>query len=129
MIIAMTSEKKSKNFVAAPTQMLMPKDVELKSGTLGVLIVKRVNAPQVAVEIGTSSITIGRDPESSDIVVNDTNVSRTHAKIEYKNGFLLVEDNNSRNGILFQNRQVKRLSLMDGDSFQIGSTTFVFQKK
>ena len=125
----MPSEKKTKHFVAVPTQMLEPQDVVQQTGTLGILIVKRLNAPEVTFEIGTSSITIGRDPETSDIVINDTNVSRVHAKIEYKNGFLLVEDNNSRNGILFQNRQVKRLSLMDGDSFQIGSTTFVFQKK
>lgn len=50
---------------------------------------------------------IGRDSKSADLVMNDSSVSRRHARLFRKNGALLLEDLQSANGTVVNGRPLK----------------------
>lgn len=68
-------------------------------------------------------ITIGRDP-SNGIVLNSHQVSRSHARIEWINGSIVLIDQQSRNGTRVGLQRITQATLQDGASFQIGPFTF-----
>jgi pSer/pThr/pTyr-binding forkhead associated (FHA) protein len=62
---------------------------------------------------------IGRSRKTCDIVLNDSNVSRQHAAVEWiGNGFYIV-DMGSTNGIEFHGQRVMRKLLHEGDMIRI----------
>lgn len=64
--------------------------------------------------------TIGRDPEST-IYLNDSSVSRAHARITISDGRAAVEDLSSKNGTSVQNQPITGLTtLADGDEVEFG---------
>jgi pSer/pThr/pTyr-binding forkhead associated (FHA) protein len=64
--------------------------------------------------------TIGRDPESS-ICLNDSSVSRAHARITITDGQAAVEDLRSKNGTTVQNQPITGpVILADGDEIEFG---------
>lgn len=68
--------------------------------------------------------TIGRS--RADIVLNDPNVSGTHAKIELDNkGQMILVDLESANGLLLNKKKVKKVALLPGVKFQIGRCQMV----
>ncbi len=74
--------------------------------------------------------TIGRDATNS-IPLQDDRASRFHGAVYLRFGEWVVEDRDSRNGILhrgekIRGEKIKRSSLADGDVFVIGSTHFRF---
>jgi uncharacterized RDD family membrane protein YckC len=50
---------------------------------------------------------IGRDSKSADLVMNDSSVSRRHARLFHKNGALMLEDLQSANGTVVNGRPLK----------------------
>ena len=68
---------------------------------------------------------IGRDPES-DIVIDQREVSRKHAKIVRMASEYLLTDLTSANGVYVNNLKLERHVLAHGDVFQIGSCVFQF---
>ncbi|OGW60571.1 MAG: hypothetical protein A2638_01235 [Nitrospirae bacterium RIFCSPHIGHO2_01_FULL_66_17] len=68
---------------------------------------------------------IGRDPES-DIVIDQREVSRRHAKIMRMASEYLLADLSSANGVYVNNLKLDRHVLAHGDVFQIGSCVFQF---
>jgi pSer/pThr/pTyr-binding forkhead associated (FHA) protein len=50
---------------------------------------------------------IGRDSKSADLVMNDSSVSRRHARLFRKNGALMLEDLQSANGTVVNGRPLK----------------------
>ena len=68
---------------------------------------------------------IGRDPES-DIVIDQREVSRKHAKIVRMASEYLLTDLSSANGVYVNNLKLERHVLAHGDVFQIGSCVFQF---
>lgn len=66
----------------------------------------KVSMP-VAFEIASSVVTIGRLPEKADIVVPVATVSGVHARIEKKDGVLLVTDLDSTNGTFIGEKRLK----------------------
>ena len=50
---------------------------------------------------------IGRDSKSADLVMNDSSVSRRHARLFRKNGALVLEDLQSANGTVVNGRPLK----------------------
>lgn len=63
--------------------------------------------------------TIGRS--RADIILNDPNISGTHAKFDLDNkGQLILVDLESANGLLLNKRRVKKVALLPGVKFQIG---------
>ncbi len=74
-----------------------------------------------------SVITIGRR-EDNQVVLNDTNVSRYHARIICRR-YWRIADLKSTNGVAVNGRQVKSFRLKSDDEIQIGSTLLKFRLK
>jgi hypothetical protein len=75
--------------------------------------------------LGGAAITIGRAPENA-LVVHDSSVSRTHARIvPTPSGYLLV-DLNSANGSWVRDERVEETVLLHGDIFRLGDCWLQF---
>jgi pSer/pThr/pTyr-binding forkhead associated (FHA) protein len=91
------------------------------------LIVKRPGLPEVEILLEKPEFYIGRQTADVDLTLDDDLVSRKHARISVDaRGYFRVDDLESRNGITYAGRTVRRLNLHDGDSFLIGKTELVF---
>jgi pSer/pThr/pTyr-binding forkhead associated (FHA) protein len=85
-------------------------------------------AAQKTVSIDTGGeIHIGRS-EGCDLPILDTKASRRHARVLAQGDAFLVEDLESTNGTLVNERPVTRKILEDGDVIRIGTTKLVFSK-
>jgi pSer/pThr/pTyr-binding forkhead associated (FHA) protein/outer membrane biosynthesis protein TonB len=69
-------------------------------------------------------ITIGRSHDT-DIVLDDTFVSKMHCEIKFKGGAVILEDKGSRNGTFVNGQKATAVELASGDKIQIGKTTVV----
>ena len=70
--------------------------------------------------LGYGVNTIGRDPEST-VWLNDSSVSRAHARITIKDAQARVEDLQSKNGTSVQNQPIAGLTVLaDGDEIEFG---------
>jgi pSer/pThr/pTyr-binding forkhead associated (FHA) protein len=74
-------------------------------------------------EIENETTTIGRAPDC-DIVLDDVLVSRHHLRIICILGDCFLEDLNSANGTLVNNRLTKKCPLEHGDTISIGENEF-----
>lgn len=72
-------------------------------------------------------IIVGRT-SSANIVVNDINVSRDHARFIHEGGGWAVEDMGSTNGTWVNDRRVNYLRLVSGDMLTFGVTKFEFRE-
>ena len=91
------------------------------------LEVERPNLPKVDVALEKQEFLIGRDVHNVDLVLDDDLVSRCHAKLLFTaQGYVFLHDLDSKNGIQFEGRTVKRLNLVNGDSFVVGNAKFRF---
>ena len=70
---------------------------------------------------------VGRERASADIVLSDPNVSRRHAELTFTGSGWTIEDLNSTNGLLVNNRRVTRWPLRNGDLVTFGLMTFEFR--
>lgn len=80
-----------------------------------------------AFEVRAPQCVIGRERASSDVTLKDPNVSRRHAQVICAGGAWSIEDLNSTNGTLVNNRRVTRCPLRDGDLLTFGLSTFEFR--
>jgi hypothetical protein len=71
---------------------------------------------------------IGRS-QDSDIVINDPNVSRRHARISRADNGFLVEDLGSTNGTLLDGAPIDRERIEGGDELTFGQTTAHFVRR
>lgn len=72
------------------------------------------------------SYVIGRSVGST-IRLDDTEVSRRHAEISFKNDCFRITDLNSANGTFLNGQQISDEALRTGDSLRLGSTLLTFQ--
>jgi predicted component of type VI protein secretion system len=63
-----------------------------------------------------------------DLVIDDGKASRRHAKVHVQDGVFEIEDLESSNGTLLNEKPVTRRMLRDGDRVQIGKTVIVFHE-
>jgi ABC-type multidrug transport system ATPase subunit len=87
-----------------------------------------VNTPEGSRKFALSKdiITIGRDP-ASNIVIDDQEVSRNHAKIERKPDGYEIKDLGSTNGLTFESKRIDHKELASGDVIKItGNITLSF---
>lgn len=70
-------------------------------------------------------ITVGRDP-SSDILLDDSTVSRTHAVFRRVNGNYSVIDAGSLNGTYVNRQRVNSQELKNGDEIILGKFRLVY---
>lgn len=76
-------------------------------------------AGQVAV-LGRGRYTIGR--EDADISIPDPDISRVHAVIEVSRTAITLEDSGSANGIIVNNRRIRRSSISTDTMFRCGGS-------
>ena len=77
--------------------------------------------------ITSAQVTIGRERSVSDIALRDPNVSRRHAQLTFTGSDWSIEDLNSTNGTLVNNRRITRCPLRNGDLLTFGLSTFEFR--
>ncbi|MAE59067.1 MAG: hypothetical protein CME69_09315 [Halobacteriovorax sp.] len=82
------------------------------------------NAPYDTYNITEEQVIIGRDPEKCQIVLNDPEVSTTHAIIKRVGGVCILEDLKSANGTILNGKRINKKEIINEDEFIIGSTTF-----
>jgi len=75
--------------------------------------------------LGPKRMLIGRT-DRSDIVIDDSSVSREHASIERKDGRFILEDLKSTNGTFINGEFVDVRVLNHGDKIRIGNTVLQF---
>jgi pSer/pThr/pTyr-binding forkhead associated (FHA) protein len=75
--------------------------------------------------ISKENTVLGRDKDA-DIVLQDPQVSRRHAAIEYRDGNYTLKDLESTNGTRMSGTLIKKTNLRHGDKFSVGDSTFQF---
>jgi hypothetical protein len=78
-------------------------------------------------EVTSPRVVLGRS-RSSDIRIDDLNVSRRHAEIRQEGATYWLVDLDSMNGTVVNGKRVERERLHDGDRIVLGSTEIVFGK-
>jgi DNA-binding SARP family transcriptional activator len=80
------------------------------------------------ITIGVSGLKIGRMADN-DLVLDDVEVSRYHAKISQTTVGLIIRDLDSTNGVIVDGERIDRAMLLeDAATIQIGSTTMSFTR-
>ena len=76
--------------------------------------------------VGESGVTLGRS-RSSDVMVDDSNVSRAHAEIRAHGSSWVLTDLGSTNGTRLNGRRVTQPEVLGpGDEIEVGTTTLTF---
>ena len=89
---------------------------------------------QIAIEVGGNDVllfdgetTLGRSDES-DVVVDDTSVSRQHAAIRVQGGRVSLRDLGSSNGTIVNDEKIEgEVELGDGDHIQLGDRLVILR--
>lgn len=84
-------------------------------------------APYDRYQIDDEEVIIGRDEKKCQIVLNDPEISGTHAKITKTLINCYLEDLNSSNGTFINGERINKKELENGDEFSIGETRFVLE--
>lgn len=78
------------------------------------------------IELSHAPIRIGRDADN-ELVLEDENVSRRHARLERRGQRLVLMDVGSTNGTLLNDRELMEVAeLRTGDRIKVGSTIFKY---
>jgi pSer/pThr/pTyr-binding forkhead associated (FHA) protein len=86
----------------------------------------RMRAVTMEVQLDKGDVwTIGRDA-SNDVHLDDSRVSRRHARIERRDQTFVISDLGSSNGTWLGDRRIDTHSLSDGDTLTIGAAELVF---
>jgi type III secretion system YscD/HrpQ family protein len=73
---------------------------------------------------------VGRDPEESDFVIEDTTVSRKHAHLTRSSDGILLENLSRVNPTLVNDEEIGEPYLLkEGDRVQIGNSVFLFSEE
>lgn len=91
-----------------------------ESGDLQVTVFDATNKPYSVTlsRQGKTYLTFGRSPEN-DIVLVSHLVSRNHGRIILQNGKWFIEDLGSTNGLIFNNANIRRKEIGDGEFVRI----------
>ena len=87
------------------------------------LLIEDARGNVISHQLGEGRHTLGKSPES-DIVLMDGYASRYHADIVVARQGTFIVDANSKNGIRYKNKTIKKtFKVEDGESFCIGNLT------
>jgi pSer/pThr/pTyr-binding forkhead associated (FHA) protein len=105
------------------------KTLRARKAATAKLVVRRPDVPPADLMLNRPRTIIGRDRDRADVVLEDDNVSRQHASVSREDtGLFVLHDLGSRNGVWVSGRRVERRTLINGDEFTIGATSFAFQE-
>lgn len=97
------------------------------SSGAAVLVVSRGPQEGKRIKLGRLSVQLGRST-ACDVVLEDSTVSRQHARIDRKGGRYVVTDVGSLNGTYVNRSPVNREAVLnDGDELRIGIFRLVFR--
>jgi diguanylate cyclase (GGDEF)-like protein len=111
-----TMEVEGEGEESAPEQS-MPYLVMYSAQTMG----KRLDLTE-------TKVTVGRSPQA-DITVSDNRVSKVHCSLQYRNGKIVIEDNNSTNGTFVNGHRIEREELTTSAMLQVGGTIMKIEFK
>lgn len=89
----------------------------------------RMNGREVHILLNQLPLTVGKLAAVSDFVINDTSVSKMHARFEERNGRVYICDLNSTNGTVHNGELLKinqSVMLEPGDRLRFGRTSFTY---
>ena len=89
------------------------------------LSIERGQFKGMRIEIKNFPAIIGRD-HSCDIIIQDSEISRQHARLKRRGRIFIVEDLGSRNGTFLNGDRVINATLSSGDRLLIGGTELSF---
>lgn len=96
--------------------------------SFGYLKLKLPSAGEQEFEISKAEITVGRG-QTNDIVLQDTKVSRAHARFEFNaSGEVKVIDAGSTNGVRVNGKRVEQAVIQPGDVILIGESQFHYER-
>lgn len=93
--------------------------------TRATLLVIQGVEPGLRIEVGDAPVGLGRGPQN-ELRLLDTEASRTHARIQLKDGHFTLTDLGSSNGTFVNGRVIRVHTLLDGDQIQIGRSVLLF---
>jgi pSer/pThr/pTyr-binding forkhead associated (FHA) protein len=73
-----------------------------------------------------AGVTIGRDPSCGVVLLDDPQISRTHATVQLREAQWVLADMGSRNGTWVNDHRVAEHALRDGDRVRLGATTLIY---
>lgn len=91
------------------------------------LVVERGEHRGHQFRLGVGETTIGR-AGTSDIVISDTTVSRSQAKVKLEKGDFYIYDLGATNPTRVNDKEITRHRLDQGDKVEIGDTVLVFKR-
>jgi pSer/pThr/pTyr-binding forkhead associated (FHA) protein len=78
------------------------------------------------VPLGSAQVNIGR-MTASELLLNDTSVSRLHAFVVNEDGHHVLYDGKSTNGTFLNNQRINNKTLRHGDIIKIGNTVIAYE--
>jgi adenylate cyclase len=106
----------------------LPAGSQLRSDDLASLLVHLPGKLVARVDIGSVPFTIGRG-HGNGLMIEEKEISRRHALIDRAGGHYVIEDLNSRNGVLVNGKRRELANLKSGDVINIGGVKLVFHLK
>lgn len=92
----------------------------------GRLILKEPDQPEEIFDLAGELVNLGRDP-TSEIIIQDAKVSRTHAQIELGEGVCRLVDLGSSNGTYLNGQRVDSADLSPGDIIRMGGSILRYE--
>jgi len=87
---------------------------------MATLILSQPDGSEVPVPLGEGLIRVGRDPEN-ELRIDDESISSFHAEIVLADGFHVLRDLGSTNGVRINGERVHEARLSDGDLVRFGA--------
>jgi transcriptional regulator with AAA-type ATPase domain len=88
----------------------------------------RGQANKKEILLGKEKVRIGR-AGSNDLVLQDNKASRAHAEILFQEGHYWIQDLDSTNGVLVDDRRVQTVALKPGNRITLGDTELLFKQE
>jgi len=90
------------------------------------LVIIQGNDPGMVFRLGQHRMVIGRR-ETNHIFLDDFNISRRHAQLDYLEGNYFISDLGSLNGTFVNGQRVEKQQLESGDRIRLGTTELEFR--
>ncbi|MBF0633022.1 MAG: FHA domain-containing protein [Nitrospinae bacterium] len=102
----------------------------VKLGGQGVakLVVEEKGHPPRVYDLSTAPVVIGRAADA-EIHLDESYVSRKHAKISYEDGKYFIEDLHSHIGTTYHGERINRREMHDSDEFFLGTVKLIFKQE
>ena len=94
--------------------------------SFGKLVLLNPNGQEQEFKLAKASISMGQ-ATTNDIIINDAQVSRNHARLECNSQGITLIDLSSSNGTHLNNVRIDRATLCPGDIISLGSRQLKYQ--